>query len=124
MVRYLFVVLALAFTGCTKQEAAEPLCDIAIKSATGAAQGVAETLGCQNLPAVVAAMTKPIQELKICSNAGGQGLVGDLVCPQVAKFVMGTGLEALPADWQCTGGSIGAQAEALILEQCKKSVPF
>jgi len=122
-----FLVLAAfacAFTGCKESKPfTDPLCDTAIKAITGAAQGVAGALGCANLPAVAAAMSKPVKDLAICKE-GQQGLIGDIVCPQVGNFVMDIGLGALPADWQCSGGTSGEAAKALIVEQCKKAVTF
>lgn len=120
------VLGAMAMTvGCEKKaEVVSPLCDIAVKSLTGAAQGVAGALGCANLPAVAASLTKPVTDLAMCSEAGVQGLVGDLVCPQVASFVLGLGTNALPADWQCSGGPLGDTAKQTLLDACKKAVTF
>jgi len=78
-----FLVLAAfacAFTGCKESKPfTDPLCDTAIKAITGAAQGVAGALGCANLPAVAAAMSKPVKDLAICKE-GQQGLIGDMRC--------------------------------------------
>lgn len=110
--------------GCTKQQVADPLCDVAVRSLTGAAQGIGEALKCANVPAIAVALTKPVKELALCSETQAQGLVGDLVCPQVAKFVLGLGLNALPPEWQCTGGDLGDSAQKVVFDTCKKAVNF
>jgi len=117
----LFAVIALS--GCTKTAVTDPLCDTAVRALDGAAQGVAEALACSNVAAVKATLTKPVTDLKMCAE-GAQGLVGDLVCGQVSKFVVGMGVSALPTEWGCTGGAIGAEGEKLILDKCKAIVTF
>jgi len=115
----------LSLTSCEKKaEIAAPFCDIVIKSITGAAQGVASALGCEGVPAIAAMLSKPVTDLAMCSGSSAQGVVGDLVCPSVASFVIGLGTDNLPADWKCKGGPVGATAQALILDACKKAVIF
>src|SRR4051812_1945072 len=107
---------AAGLFGCTKEQVADPFCDIAVQGLTGAAKGIADTLHCENLPAVAATLTKPVKELKLCEGSTTQGLVGDLVCPQAAKFVVGLGLGNLPSEWKCSGGDLGATAEQIVVD--------
>jgi hypothetical protein len=123
------IVLALCLclvglAGCTKEQALDPLCKVANKAIFGAAQGIAEVLTCAN-PAVIAAdIAAPIYKANLCQKEASAGLVGDIVCPQVSKTVIGIGLGTLPATWGCTGGSNAQVLEATLTDSCKKFVKF
>lgn len=119
----LSVMCLTALTSCKKESVTAPVCDIANRAVAGAAQGVAEALGCSNVAAVQATLTQPIADLKMCQE-GQQGLVGNLVCAQAAKFVINTGVAALPAEWGCTGGKVGVEAETAIMDNCKRIITF
>jgi hypothetical protein len=113
----------LAMSGCTQKDAAPIVCDVLFKSVTAAAGGVAGALGCANVPAVAATLSQPVMSLKLCSEQAS-GLVGDAVCGKVVDTIMSIGLSQLPADWKCTGGSVGDKAKEVLTAKCKEAVPF
>lgn len=117
-------VLALAATGCTKQQAAPVVCPVLYQAVTAAAGGVGAALGCSNTAAIAATLGEPISKLNLCASTQSSGLIGNMVCPQVASTIMSIGLQSLPASWACTGGSLGAQAQQLITQKCEASVTF
>lgn len=120
-----FAVMCLTLSGCKNKEAlTDPVCDIAKKSLEGAATGIASALACSNVDAVKATLTKPVEDLQLCKDNSAQGVVGDLVCGQVSKFVMQMGLASLPTEWGCTGGNLGTEAEKALLDACLKVVTF
>jgi len=116
--------MLLAMTGCTKQEAAPIVCDVLFKSVTASAAGVASALGCSDIAAVAATLSKPVLSLSLCSTTQTSGLVGDMVCGKATDTIMSIGLSQLPAEWKCTGGPLGNKAKEIITAKCKESVPF
>lgn len=122
MKRLLCLSVFAALTGCTKP-VTNPLCDVAVKALTGAAQGVASALQCENVAAIANTLTAPVKEWALCAESQ-QGLIGNVVCPQVAKLVLDMGLSALPAEWKCKGGAVGNTTKEFIETQCKQYVTF
>lgn len=124
-----FVVLSLFVVGCKSQPVppiVTPICDVLASATTGAAQGVGAVFDCANISAIVATLNAPIQKLNICPKDGEkvQGLVGDIVCPAVTKFVMDLGVNALPAAWECKGGTTVENVATLLADKCKVYVKF
>lgn len=117
-------VLVFGVVGCTKQEAMDPVCKIAVKSLYGTAQGVAEVLKCNNPAAIAADLAAPIYKYNLCQANAAAGTIGNLVCPQVTKTVISLGMSAIPADWGCEGGASIEKLETTLVDSCKKYVKF
>jgi len=123
MKRLIVAALAASTFSCTKAQVAAPLCAVLAQTIVGTSQGVADALKCSDVPAIAATLSDQIGKLNMCSATSQQGLIGDVVCPQVASFVIGLGVGALPAAWGCTGG-IADQASGVLLKACKDHVTF
>jgi hypothetical protein len=127
--RFLCALIAvLAIVGCKTQPPPEvaPYCGIMFSAVTGAAQGIAQAFDCSNAPAIAADLSKPIEKLNICPKDGQtqQGLIGDIVCPQVTSFVLGLGVGALPKNWDCKGGKPAEDMNKFLTAKCKAAVSF
>ena len=124
MKRLILLALAASAFSCTKAQVAAPLCAVLAQTIVGTAQGVADALKCSNVPAIAATLSDQIGKLNMCTATSQQGVIGDAVCPQVAGFVVGIGVGALPPAWGCTGGIAADQASAVLLKACKDHVTF
>lgn len=113
----LFLILPLFFLLNSCTSSSETLCKSAVKAAVRAAEGVATVLQCENLAAVAADLTTPIREMKMCEGVQ-VGMIGDLICPEIADYVVGFGVNRLPEEWECKGGFAGDQAKDAIKNAC------
>lgn len=131
MVRKIMLVLVslsmfAVFSCKTPMPEAQPLCGILFATVTGAAQGVAAALACENVNAIAADLSIPIAKANICPAQGEavkpQGVIAELVCPQVSSFVVSFGVASLPPAWKCKGGLAADKIGELGTTQCKKSL--
>jgi len=113
-----------ACTPKQKEVVTPVVCDVVFKATTAASQGIANALGCSNVPAISADLSKSVLSLNLCTTNTTSGLIGDMVCGQVASVVLGIGLNTLPKEWGCTGGNLGNTAKQFITDKCKASVPY
>lgn len=116
--------LAIAFVGCTQQQAQTQICQLAVKATYSAAQGVADALQCSHPEAIAAELIIPINKIGICATTQAAGSIANLVCPQVTTFVTGLGMSALPAAWGCAGGATVANAQAVMTAACEKYIKY
>jgi hypothetical protein len=128
MSRILFFICLLFSFSCTKTVVTEPLCKLAFSTITGAAQGVADSLGCKNVAAIAGDISAPLVKNNLCPAPGQQtqqGMIGDLVCGQVIDSVVKMGFQNLPATWQCSGTSTDIDGwKSAALTACKAHITF
>jgi hypothetical protein len=127
--RFLLAIIAIfAIAGCKEQAPPEaaPYCGIMFSAVAGASQGIASAFECSDIAAIAGDLSVPIQKLNICPKGDEkvQGLIGDIVCPQMVTFVTGLGVAALPPKWGCKGGKPVADLNKFLTDQCKQHVTF
>jgi len=121
------LVLVLGLVGCTNQKCEETLGG----AASFISEKIATSLDCKKPLEIRADLLDMCAKLGVCEKAKGmtpvqaKGAVGDALCPALAKgmvaLLVGT---ALPAKYECAGGT-SADALAKIVETaCKQYAPI
>ena len=122
MKKYLFLVFAPLFlTACPWDKT--PLCEAQKNVADKFAGSVAGMFGCAKQDVIAADFNKALEPLKMCEAQATGGVLADLVCPPMVKYVVSQGLNVLPATWECKGGTATDALEAKLTTLCK-SVPY
>mgnify|MGYP001828787409 CR=1 FL=1 len=123
MSKYLLGVVILLATMMTASCEKEKICDAAKVAAGSAAAAVAKTLECKNVDAIKEDLLSPVYKAGICEE-DLTGVVGDLICPQISKYVVDLSKKAIPADWECNAAAAGDNLFALINTQCKSIIKY
>ncbi len=127
------LVLASAFmvlfsiAGCTKDEVKSQACETAKVASTIVAAQVALELSCKNVGAIVADMEKSLVEAKVCEKSeeaklAARSAIGEVVCAPMVDVLFAGVLAKIPSSWECTGGSLAAEAKAKLLAACSKAI--
>ncbi len=116
------LLLVFTFIGCTSKST----CDFG-KSVTGlVAAQLTTTLACKNLDAVKADIDKRLVDLKICEKAPStmqvKSAVGDVICKPLIDGLIGGLVGQIPSAWECTGGQVGEDLKAKLVEACSKAL--
>lgn len=100
--------LCVVFAGCPAE------CE-KIKPATDAvAMSFAQTLDCKGTDAMKADFLKFAERNGMCTEQL-EGPIANMICPILARYVVGFGVGKLPTTWQCSG----QPAEAALAAACK-----
>lgn len=122
MKKYLILALAPFFlTACPWDKA--PLCEAQKNVADKFASSVSGMFGCAKQDVIAADFNKALGPLKMCEAQSQGGILADIVCPPMVKYAVSQGLNVLPKEWECTGGTATDMLEDKLTTLCK-SVPY
>lgn len=116
----LLVLVPLLFTGCPQAKA--PLCEIQKKASDSFASSIAVAFNCAKTDAIASSLNKALEPVKLCEGeVAPSSVITDFVCPAMVKYAVGQGVNALPSEWECTGGTATTELlEAKLNELCGK----
>jgi hypothetical protein len=117
----LLIAITFGMIGCTKDKAKDVLCSTGKAAASLIAAQVAVQLDCKNVGAIQTELESKLVDLKICSPTPA-GAVGEVVCKPIIDALLAGVLTQVPASWECSGGQLGEDAKAKLLESCLKAL--
>ena len=120
-----FIFAALFLTACPWDKT--PLCDAQKNVSSKFAAAIGTSFGCKKTDVVEADLNKALEPLKLCepkaAEVGTTGVLADLVCPPMVKYAIGQGVNLLPKEWECAGGTASDTLEVTLTDLCKK-IPY
>ena len=119
------ILLLMLLVGCTKPPLAaeSPVCKTIFTAVTGTAQVLSAALQCDNTPAIAGDISDQFAKLNLCAQATyAQGMLADVVCPQVSLVVSDLGKSAIPETWKCTATVVTELIKSKISEKCAKII--
>lgn len=128
MKHFLMACLVLFTANCTPKNTTEAelksvVCQNTYKAIYNASEGVAKSLDCKNVAAIASDLSSPLSKLNLCEQSA-QGLMGEMICPQVSKYVKEISVQALPAAWECSGGPVAEALEQTVSAGCRAAITF
>lgn len=90
--------------------------------ASGVSSGISSALQCKNTAQVQADVKALLDKTGVCSTSP-KGIVGNLVCPQLATLIVTQMANKIPANWQCAPSGAEASLSTLAAGLCSQ-IPF
>lgn len=121
------LLVVLSFSGCKVVGESKPLCAAAKLTAQQAAGGVASVLECAASAEISKDLLKAVESSQICEakaadtmmTLAAQNLIGNVICPPVAKLVTELSVKQIPKNWECSANIAKDKMNELILKGCK-----
>lgn len=130
--RLLSLLFVLFFTfGCTKEKAKEQLCSAGKSATIMLSAQIAKDLSCKKADLIAADLENKLYDAKICEKVEIQktqvqiqskSAIGDAICGPLVDGLIGGALTQIPKEWECSGGSLAADAKAKLVEACSKAL--
>lgn len=119
MWKIVFSFLLLFVVGCTS--GTSPVCEVG-KTVTGVvADQIATQLSCKNKVAIEASLNQKLVDLKLCAPAASS-VIGEIICPSLVSSVVNQIAIKIPAEWQCSGGTVKDDLKNYLLAACRSSI--
>lgn len=101
----------------------EPLCEAQKNAADKFANSIGSAFGCAKTDVIAKDLNAALEPLKLCEAQSTGGILADIVCPPMVKYAVSQGLNLLPKEWECSGGTTTDALEDKLIVLCK-SVPY